>query len=310
MAKTNETEKDKPEAGTAIAAAQTQALAVIDDYGADAGAGMENVSRDEVKIPFLRILQALSPACKPVERGGIEGAKPGMIMNTNTREIFDPAKDEIVIMPAARGHNFVEFPPRTGGGTGVGFQGAYEPDDPLVKRLRANQSKFGRLKHDNGNEITEVYYLYCIVVINGGAPFRAMVGFSLSQVPVYQGFIGMQQSIQFKVAGPDGQPRFVNPPMWAIRWRLGTAMETKKENDYYNWRLSMAEKGEDGRPSALNSLLKKSDPLYDLGAAFYQLIKSGDAAIDYNAAQTDDEAQTGGAEPSGQPADVGEDIPF
>lgn len=306
--------------GTDVAVQQqgNTAVTVFDDYGNDAGAGMENVGIEEYRIPFLRILQALSPACQPVEAGGIEGARQGMLINTATQELIDPKKERIIFIPCARDHNYVEFPPRTGGGTGVGFQGAHEPDDPAILAMRATQGRFGKLMADNGNEISEVYYLYGIALIGDRSPLRCMVGFSGSQIKKYQAFIGLQMGIEFKVKGAEGQPdRLVKPPMWAIQWHLTTVFEKGKKGDYYNWQLQLANTDKDNRPSALASLIKKSDPLYAAGADFYNLIKSGTAKVDLSQigpadseveAGTPATAGTQGSAPVGGALD--EEIPF
>ncbi|MGH2567286.1 MAG: hypothetical protein ACRDGA_03030, partial [Bacteroidota bacterium] len=58
---------------------------VVDLYdGADTG--FENVRTDDIAIPFLRILQSLSPQ---VKKGAdrIEGAEEGDILNTVTKAV-------------------------------------------------------------------------------------------------------------------------------------------------------------------------------------------------------------------------------
>lgn len=50
----------------------------------DVGMGNENMSADDVAIPQIKLLQALSPECISVE-----GAKPGKFYNTQTGELLD-----------------------------------------------------------------------------------------------------------------------------------------------------------------------------------------------------------------------------
>ena len=57
---------------------------MVQDMKADAGKGSEGVDKDSLAIPFLVILQPLSPACD--DDDGVKGAKPGMFMNTITEE--------------------------------------------------------------------------------------------------------------------------------------------------------------------------------------------------------------------------------
>ena len=60
-------------------------------FEADAGMGMENVGSEDVKIPFLRILQDLSPQVKEGKEY-IQGAKPGMIINSVSKKLYDGRK--------------------------------------------------------------------------------------------------------------------------------------------------------------------------------------------------------------------------
>lgn len=115
------------------------ALAVI-DYGEDAGRGMEGLSRDEVKIGMLRILQSNSPQVKPPTAGGLAGAAMGMIFNTATKDMWDGEKG-VLVVPVERDHNVVEYVPRDNGG---GFVGIREPDDELFWLLRALHGQFGK----------------------------------------------------------------------------------------------------------------------------------------------------------------------
>src|SRR6266550_5782372 len=116
-------------------------LAVI-DYGDDEGLGLENVDVNELRVPILRMLQALSPQCKPVSPGGTDGAKPGMILNTSTGEVME-GEAGFEFIPVMRDHNYVEYVPRESGG---GFVAIRPVDDEEVLMLRAEQGRFGKLQ--------------------------------------------------------------------------------------------------------------------------------------------------------------------
>jgi len=59
------------------------------DYGDHLGAGFEDTTTEDFAMPFLGILQDLSPAVKD---GIVEGAKIGMFINTATNELYDGEK--------------------------------------------------------------------------------------------------------------------------------------------------------------------------------------------------------------------------
>lgn len=88
------------------------ALTVI-DFAADAGAGIEGADRDSYAIPFLAVLQPMSPQIETVK-----GAKAGMLINTVTNEIYESAK----IIPCAFQRRWVRWGAREAGG---GFKGEF-----------------------------------------------------------------------------------------------------------------------------------------------------------------------------------------
>jgi hypothetical protein len=54
----------------------------------DSGAGLENFTTEDMQIPFIRILQALSPQLNKQDPLYIKGAEQGDIFNTVSGEIY------------------------------------------------------------------------------------------------------------------------------------------------------------------------------------------------------------------------------
>lgn len=92
------------------------------------GRGFEEADADSYAIPFLVVLQKLSPACDSDSADYIKGAKPGMFMNTVTKELFD----EVTIIPCVYQRRFNRWAPRDLGG---GFKGMVMPS--LIAKLEA-----------------------------------------------------------------------------------------------------------------------------------------------------------------------------
>lgn len=271
---------EPPQGGTA--------LAVI-DYGDEAGMGMENVRREEFKIPLLRILQSNSPQLKPPSAGGVDGAKAGMIFNTATGEMWDGEKG-MGFVPVFRDHNYVAYIPRDAGG---GFSGIHAEDDPLIPQLQAQQGKFTKLHHE-GTEIAETYYLFGL-----GTPaaepdtlLQCVVPFVSTQIPKYQSFMTRYQSIKYP--SPKEGAGMVVPPLWAHKWVLTTRYEKNKKGEYYGWVLRLLEE------PPIKSRMRLDDPIYIQGRAFYDLLKEGKAKVEHVA-----DTKAGGA--AGGPDD---EIPF
>jgi len=85
----------------------------------DTARGSENVGSDDLVIPRIEIVQALSPARKKNDPGYIEGAEEGMLFNSLTRELYGT---EIMIVPVLFKKEYLVWKDRDNGG---GFRGAF-----------------------------------------------------------------------------------------------------------------------------------------------------------------------------------------
>jgi hypothetical protein len=100
-------------AKTEIAAqSASSALAIMSDLEQDAGAGFDGMTQEDYALPFLRLLTSTSP-----EVGEVDGALPGMMLNSVTGELFD-GKKGIAVVPCAYVRQYIEWMPR-GQGSGA-----------------------------------------------------------------------------------------------------------------------------------------------------------------------------------------------
>ena len=53
-------------------------------FEADANAGSQNISQEDLALPFLKVLGQLSPEVNKKNSKYAQGAEPGMIINTVT----------------------------------------------------------------------------------------------------------------------------------------------------------------------------------------------------------------------------------
>jgi hypothetical protein len=95
---------------------------VMDDILEFAGEGATYDS-SEMQIPFIRILQAMSPQLKKREAQYIEGSEQGDMFNNVTMELFT-GEEGITVVPCFQTTKYLEFIPREQGG---GFQGEIQP---------------------------------------------------------------------------------------------------------------------------------------------------------------------------------------
>ena len=53
-----------------------------------AGKGLENLKQEDLSTPFLKILMPLSPQINKSDNRYIQGAEPGMILNSATKKVY------------------------------------------------------------------------------------------------------------------------------------------------------------------------------------------------------------------------------
>ncbi len=66
-------------------------------FEADANQGAQNITQEDLALPFLKVLGQLSPEVNKRDAKYVEGAEPGMILNTVTNELYDGKKGINVI---------------------------------------------------------------------------------------------------------------------------------------------------------------------------------------------------------------------
>lgn len=188
------------------------------DYGQDANAGFTDQHGEDLLIPFIDVLQPLSPQLEE-----IHGAKPGMLFNSVTNETYE----HLHFVPAYRDWNFVEFISRDEGG---GFVGVHAPESPVVVKARAGATGFD-YKTPDGHELVETFYLYAILVDgNGDQIGMGVIRFQSTKIKVYKGLMTQLRTI--RVDTPKGK---VNPPLFAYKLELSTVKQENKKGKWFNF---------------------------------------------------------------------------
>ena len=83
------------------------AVAVIDDDLLSLGTGLEDTSSDDFAIPFLQLLQALSPQLNKNDGKYVKGAEQGNIFNTVTGEATD-GDEGLIVVPCYYNKKYLE----------------------------------------------------------------------------------------------------------------------------------------------------------------------------------------------------------
>ena len=146
-------------------------------FAADSGVGFEEVTSSDIQIPFLRIIQALSPQLKKSDPAFIEGAGQGDIFNTVTSQLW-AAEEGVKVVPVHFQTKFLEFVPRTQGG---GFLGELTPSSSEVQSA-VRDRETGMEVLPNGNELVRSAQHYVKIVHEDGALENAIVDMKKTQL--------------------------------------------------------------------------------------------------------------------------------
>ena len=195
--------------------------------GALAGGGLEEVTSEDVQIPFLRVLQALSPQIKKSDPAYIKGAEQGGIFNTVTKKFWN-GDDGVIVIPTYFQKKLLEFVPRSEGG---GFVGEINPKN-LPKIVKEN----GMEMLENGNELVRTAQHYVKIVHDDGTLENAIVDMKKTQLKKSREWVSIMGMFKYpKEAGQNLVGKTMDS--WYNMFRLTTVEESNDKGSWYTWKI-------------------------------------------------------------------------
>ena len=198
-------------------------------FGDDAAKGFENMTQEDMALPFVRILGQLSPQVTDGDAKYIENAKPGMIYNTVTSDLFD-GKKGIKVIPCYYKKDYPEWSDR---GDGPGAPVAtHSPGSPVIQTGKRDGSK---IRLPNGNYLEETAYYYVMVENKQGGYSPALITMKSTQLSVSKKWNSMMKSVQID----DGKGGFAVPPMHGVVYTLQSNLQKHDKGSWYGWVVNM-----------------------------------------------------------------------
>lgn len=275
---------------TDVAVVNQGAITVAPDFmnDSDFGGGFEGTDKDSYAIPFLQILQKMSPLVDEDSPKHIEGAKAGMLYNTVTQKLYD-GKAGLTIIPCSYKRSFIQWGGREA--AEQGFKGEFTPEQIIeMQTSGAIVTQDGKLFKPNADgsiqEKKSDYFAdtraHGILIIDNetGEVGRAILSLSSSQIKASKMLMTSLQ--QKKVDTPRGKQ---TPPTYANLVKLTTI---GMSNDQGTW---------SGVRFDLEGLV--TDPhLYAEAKEFYKALASGEVKADHSKADYQAAAGDAGGEPA------------
>ena len=198
----------------------------------DAGAGLSNVTAQDLTIPRLKALMAQSHECNKTKTQYVEGAQPGMILNTVTQDLYTGDEGATVI-PCGFLATYAEWSP-IGEGSSAPANIYSSSSDILSKTTRDPKTNKDMLP--NGNYIEKNYnFLVLVLSPNKESAQEALVTFKSTGLKVGRKWNSLMKSQ--RMTSKDG--REYNPASFALKYKLGTMQESNERGSWTTFTINL-----------------------------------------------------------------------
>ncbi len=214
----------------AVTKAKKTDVAVIDDSMLLEDGGDHGFKREDLKLPFVRVLQTLSPQLNKKKSAYIEDAEEGDFLNTATMTIYS-GEDGILFVPAVYTMNYTEWKSRKEGGGLVSDHGINKSVLDECERVE------GKDVLPSGNNIltSAMYYGY-IMNLKTEMWEQAVLPMSSTQLKKSRAMNSQIQNYAHPIKTKDGT-KHINPPMWFHVFEITTVPETNDSGDWMGLKI-------------------------------------------------------------------------
>ena len=192
-------------------------------FEADANQGAQNISQEDLALPFLKILGQLSPEVNKRDGKYVEGAEPGLIINTVTNELYK----DVDVIPCHYKRQYIEWQDR---GTSTGAPVAiHEADSDIISQTTRGKDYKDRLANGNYLENTASHF----VLVRGANPHTALISMKSTQLKVSRKWNSMMMGL--KMQGKNG---LFTPPTYSHIYNLKTVQMSNDKGTWFGWDVS------------------------------------------------------------------------
>ena len=204
-----------------VAEKKNSALATF-DMEADAAQGAQNISQEDLALPFLKILGQLSPEVNKRDGKYVDGAEPGKIINTVTNELYDT----INVVPCHYKRQYIEWQDR---GTSTGAPVAmHEADSDIVSQTTRGKDYKDRLPNGNYLDNTASHFVLTL----GDNPQTALISMKSTQLKVSRKWNSLMMGL--KLQGKNG---LFTPPTYSHIYNLSTVQMSNDKGTWFGWEV-------------------------------------------------------------------------
>ena len=228
--------------------------------------GFDNVDSKSLALPFLKVLGQLSPQVTQGDSQFIAEARPGMIYNTVTDELYN-GSEGIRVIPCFYKLEYIEWKDREKGA--VAPVNVYSSDSEIMSKTTRGDDGKDRL--ENGNYVEETASHY-VLVVEPEKSSTAMITMKSTQRKKSKKWNSMMMSLRAKKADGKG---FFRPAPFTQQYKLKTVLEKNNLGSWYGWEIEHT--GQVGSEETIKAA-------YD----FYESCKKGAVRANHSNEETKD----------------------
>lgn len=237
---------------------------------ADAKLGSERLSSDDIAIPYIGILQGLSPQVTEGKEGFIEGARPSMFFNNVTNEIYEGRKNGVMLVPAHYRKQWLVWMDRDSGG---GLTDVHDTPDILNDCVKNDKGQF--VIKDNTKLVVFETAQHFMLRLNPETGEIERVVMSMKSTGLRA---NRKLNHSITSAKIPGHPT-VNAPRFMFAYRTTTFLEEKNNNSWWS-------------PEFNRMKDPVSKAVYAAAKEYYEMVKDGNVKL---AEDSNPTAEVGGA---------------
>ena len=207
----------------------------------------------------LRVLGQLSPECNKRDAKYVDGAEPGMIFNTVTKQLYD-GEAGVNVIPCFYKREYVEWSDR-GEGTSAPVA-IHSVDSGIIKDATRDASYKDRLPNGNYLENTASYF----VTIDDGT--SALISMKSTQLKVSRSWNSKMNSIKLK-----GKNGMFTPAMYSHVYNLKTVQQSNDKGTWFGWTVEKVGPVQD-------------KDLYEAAKSFASSVNKGDVTAKHGGDET------------------------
>ena len=230
------------------------------DMEADARQGAQNISQEDLALPFLKILGQLSPEVNKRDGKYVEGAEPGKIINTVTNSLYDT----INVVPCHYKRQYIEWQDR---GTSTGAPVAiHDADSDIISKTTRGKDYKDRLPNGNYLDNTASHFVLTL----GDTPSTALISMKSTQLKVSRKWNSLMMGL--KLQGKNGM---FTPPTYSHIYNLSTVQMSNDKGTWFGWEVEK-----------MGPVTDKA--IYDMAKSFAMSVGKGEVEAKHGSEDTKD----------------------